>query len=131
MTRAVTFVIPKELWLTSNRHTTNRPARARIVRTIHELAFATARRADLEEFGNGPVRADWTIRYPKGVSWTHGDAANAQPTTKALLDGMVPRWLNEDGPLIVVAETFRRGPNLDRKSDHEITLVITPQNVPF
>lgn len=131
MTRIVTFAIPKALWLTSNRHTTNRPHRARIVRDLHELAFATAHKAGLERFGAGPVRADWSVRYPKGVSWKHGDAANAQPTTKALLDGLVPRWLTEDGPLIVAAEEFRRGPNLDRESDHEITVIFTPLEVPF
>lgn len=131
MTRAVTFAIPKALWLTSNRHTTNRPHRARIVRDLHDLAAMTAVLERLERFGAGPVRCDWTIRYPKGVSWAHGDAANAQPTTKALLDGLVPRFLDGDGPLIVVAEEYRRGPNLDRKSDHEIRLVITPQNIPW
>lgn len=27
--------------------------------------------------------------------------------------------------------TFQRGPNLDRPGDHEIRLVLTPQDVPF
>lgn len=125
----LTFTIPRESWLTSNRHGIHRGQRARIVRELHAVAILTARCAVMKP-ANGPVAAEWIVRYPKGVSWLHGDAANAQPTTKALLDGLVPRWLPGDGPQHVVAETFRRGPNLDRASDHEITLVLTPQETP-
>lgn len=122
----VTVVIPKPLWLTSNRHAVNRGHRAAIVRGIKDEMFKAAYRARLSTY-DGPVAAEWTIRYPKGVSWLHGDAANAQPTTKACLDALVPQWLPGDGPLHVVAETFTRGPNLDRPSDHEITLLLSEE----
>lgn len=125
MTTEVTVVIPKRLWLTSNRHGIHRGHRAAIVRELHDEMLKAAYRAGLAKHGSGPVAAHWTIRYPKGVSWLHGDASNAQPTTKACLDALVPHWLDEDGPLIVTAETFTRGPNLDRASDHEITLALT------
>ncbi len=130
-TRAVTFVIPKALWLTSNRHSTNRGHRARIVSDLHSLASVTAFKAGLEVFGAGPVRVDWVVRYPKGVRRDKGEASNAQPCTKALLDGLVPSWLDDDGPLNVVGEHFSRGPNLDRPSDHEVRLVLTPQEIPW
>ncbi len=126
MTREVTVVIPKRLWLTSNRHGIHRGHRAAIVRELHELGATAAMLSRLTPT-TGPVAVEWTVRYPKGVSWLHGDAANAQPTTKALLDSLVPRWLPGDGPRHVVAETFRRGLNLDRPGDHEIALVLTPQ----
>lgn len=125
----LTFTIPPESWLTSNRHGIHRGQRARIVRELHAVAILTARCAGMKPV-SGPVAAEWTVRYPKGVSWLHGDAANAQPTTKALLDGLVDHWLPGDGPQHVVAETFRRGPNLDRPRDHEIALTLTPQERP-
>lgn len=132
MTTDLTFTIPADLWLTSNRHTTNRGHRARIVRDLHDLAIATAQaRRGLCAIG-GPVWASWTVRYPKGVRKDKGEASNAQPTTKALLDGLVAvGLLEDDGPAHVVAETFRRGPNLDVPSLHEIRLVLIDQEVPF
>lgn len=126
--KPLTFTIPPESWLTSNRHGIHRGQRARIVRELHAVSIITALSAGLEPI-SGPVRADWVVRYPKGVSRSKGDASNAQPTTKALLDGLVPRWLEDDGPQHVVAEEFRRGPNLTRPRDHEITLVLTSQEV--
>src|SRR5687768_1651785 len=107
----LTFTIPPESWLTSNRHGIHRGQRARIVRELHAVAQITAISARMKPIV-GPVAVDWTVCYPKGVSWVHGDAANAQPTTKALLDALVPRWLEGDGPRVVIAERFQRGPNL-------------------
>lgn len=127
---ALTFTIPPESWLTSNRHGIHRGQRARIVRELHAVASLTARASGMKPIV-GPVAADWTVRYPKGVRRDKGDASNAQPTTKALLDGLVPRWLEDDGPLHIVSETFHRGPNLIVPSLHEIRLVLTSQEVPW
>ena len=80
----------------------------------------------------GQYLVDWTVRYPKGVRRDKGDPANAHPTTKALLDGLVrAEVLEDDGPLFVVAETFRRGPNLTVPRLHQIRLVLTPQDIPW
>lgn len=126
----LTVTIPKPLWLTSNRNIPNRGYRARIVRDLQALAAAVARRHDPI---TGAVAAIWTVRYPKGVRTDKGEASNAQPTTKALLDGIVRAGLIEDdGPKWVVSETFQRGPNLERPSDHEITLrLFSPDAIPF
>ena len=126
----VTFTIPSSLWLTANRPAQHMAARARLVRELHQLAHFTAILQGLQPI-TGPVALHWLIRYPKGVRRDKGDASNSVPTTKALLDGLVPRWLPDDGPEHVTSETFQRGPNLDRPSDHEITLTITDQRVPF
>lgn len=124
--RVLTFSIPPGLWLTANRHHANRAYRARIVRDLHDLAVAVARQARNEAI-YGPVAADWTVRYPKGVRKDKGDASNAQPTCKALLDGLVQvGLLEDDGPQHVSSETYRRGPNLIVPSLHEIRLVLTP-----
>ncbi|ROR91731.1 hypothetical protein EDD33_2606 [Nocardioides aurantiacus] len=130
MITELTFEIPKSLWLTSNRHIVNLPYRARLVRDLHQLAAATATIARLEPV-KGQVHVHWTVRYPKGVRRDKGEASNAQPTTKALLDGLVPTWLTDDGPQYVVAETFQRGPNLDEREIHTVRLVMTPQEVPW
>lgn len=120
----LTFTIPPAEWLTSNRHGIHRGQRARIVRDLHDIAIVTAQAARILPI-LGPVAVDWTIRYPKGVRRDKGDASNSQPTTKALLDGLVQvGLLEDDGPLHITAETFRRGPNLDRARDHEITLTL-------
>jgi len=123
------FTIPKALWLTSNRQIANRGYRQRIVSDLHTIAGIAASKLDPI---SGQVAAHWTVRYPKGVRRDKGEASNAQPTTKALLDGLVHAGLIEDdGPAWIVSETFQRGPNLDRPSDHEIRLVLTSQHVPF
>lgn len=125
MTYRLTFTIPKALWLTANRAPHNRGWRARQVADLQAIARTEASGLDPID---GPVHADWTVRYPKGVRRDKGDAANAQPTTKALLDGLVASGLiSDDGPLHVASETFRRGPNLDRPSDHEVTLLLVKE----
>ena len=130
MTTELTISIPRALWLTSNRANSNRGYRARIVRDLQDLAIVAAR-------GHRPivgtVSVIWTVRYPKGVRTDKGEASNAQPSTKALLDGIVRAGLIEDdGPKWVVSETFQRGPNLDRPGDHEITLrLFSPDITPF
>ena len=127
----LTFTIPPSLWLTSNRQTTNRGHRARQVRDLQDIAALIARTQGAKPI-EGQVAVDWEVRYPKGVRKDKGEASNAQPTTKALLDGLVRAGvLEDDGPAWVVAETFRRGPNLTVASLHEIRLVLTPQAVPF
>lgn len=124
----IDFTIPKACWLTSNRQIAHRGYRQRLVLDLQRIAWNAAR-------GLPPivsqVAAHWTVSYPKGVRRDKGEASNAQPTTKALLDGLViAGLLEDDGPAWVLSETFERGPNLDRPSDHTIRLVLTPQDAP-
>lgn len=126
---SVTFTIPPNLWLTSNRHAVNRGHRASIVRDLHQLAAIAATTQHLAAQPE-PVVMCWTVRYPKGVRTDKGEASNAHPTTKALMDGLVPRWLPDDGPRYVLAELFQRGPNLPIARMHEIRLDIHPPQGP-
>lgn len=127
----LTFTIPPSLWLTANRAPHNRGHRSRQVADLQAIAALVAREHRVEPIV-GPVAVDWTIAYPKGVRRDKGDASNAQPTTKALLDGLVrAQILEDDGPLHVVYERFRRGPNLTTPRLHEVRLVLTSQEVPF
>lgn len=124
-TTTLSFTIPKRLWLSANRPAQHMGHRSRLVSALHEIAITAAADIDMEPI-DVRVHATWTIRYPKGVGWQHGDATNAHPTTKALLDGLVKGgWLQGDGPRQVRPETFDRGPNLDRPHDHQITLHLT------
>ena len=75
----MTFTIPKALWLTSNRHHANRAYLQRIRNDLHVIAHAAAQRTGLHPISS-PVHCLWTVHYPKGVGWEHGDASNAQPT---------------------------------------------------
>lgn len=120
----IEFEVPKALWLTSNRKPDRRVA-ARIVRDLQALSAATARAALLGDLP-WPAAILWTIAYPKGVGWATGDASNAQPTCKALLDGLVKAGhLPDDGPRHVRVESYTRGPNLTVPALHTITARIT------
>lgn len=114
MNNRLTLTIPRNLWMSSNRPITNHGQRTSIKDGLHALAAreAEARRLTARD---RPVMTVWTIRYPKGTGWVHGDAANAHPTCKAILDGLTAKgYLVGDGPRHVIAETYRRGPNLDQ-----------------
>ncbi|MBN8882985.1 MAG: hypothetical protein J0H73_11810 [Salana multivorans] len=124
------FTIPKRLWLSSNRPARNLAYRSRLVRALHQIAIDAASEIDMEPIDER-VHAIWTIHYPRGVGWQHGDASNAHPTTKALLDGLVlGGWLRGDGPRYVRPETYDRGPNLTTPGDHRIVLELTPLETP-
>lgn len=120
----VVLDVAKRDWMSSNRPVKHHGHRQSIRDRLHDQTILTARAARLKPF-DGPVSVVWTIAYPKGVGWVHGDAANAHPTCKAILDALVPRWLEGDGPRFVVSETFRRGPNLDVPAIHRVTAEIT------
>lgn len=113
------FTIPAALWMTSNRMPRNDRRRARIVRDLHAIAKTATGSLDPVAV---PVRVDWCIQYGKGTG--RADASNAQPTCKALLDGVVKAGLlADDDSKHVASETFRRGPNLPVKG-HQITLTL-------
>lgn len=111
-------------WMTANRSISNHGQKARIVRQIHEKVQDVARITDLQP-AQGRVAVTWTVHYPKGVRTDKGDPTNAHPTCKAILDALVPEWLEDDGPRFVVSETYKRGPNLDEPRWHRIVLELT------
>jgi len=130
MTATVHFDIPADLWLSSNRLPRNRNHLHRIALELHALAGWTARAQLGPRTITPPVEALWTVHYAKGTG--KADAANAQPTTKRLLDGLVKAGLlAEDDDTHVRRESFMRGPNLTitgpaRRPLRRITLTLTP-----
>lgn len=120
MTLTVDF--PPSLWLTANRPIANHGQKARVVRAIQALVRLAAKEQGLVPV-SGPYVAAWTVRYPKGVGWLHGDAANGAPTCKAALDSLVGAgYLEGDGPRFIAEERFRRGANLNVPHVHRIVL---------
>ena len=116
-------LIPSQ-WMTANRPIANHGHRNSIVQNIHAHVQYLARRAKMPA-AQGRVAVTWTVRYPKGVRTDKGDPTNAHPTCKAILDALVPEWLEDDGPRFVVSETYKRGPNLDEPRWHRIVLELT------
>lgn len=126
MQNQVTVTVPADLWMSANRPVLKTGHRSRIVRELHHRTALAATAVRLTAHDT-PVFVVWTVRYPRGVGWTHGDATNAHPTCKAILDGLVEHgYIPGDGPRQVIAETYRRGPNLDVPELHDIVLELVP-----
>ena len=120
----LTISVPPSTWMSQNRAVPNHHARRAKVDGIHRLTLAVARQQGLQPIPT-PVRALWTIAYPKGTG--PADPVNAAPNTKAILDALViGGWLEKDDSKHVVSETFERGPNLTVPTVHTITLALTP-----
>ena len=122
----LTFTIPANLWLSANQR-------------IH-WAPKSKRTAALRQLGRaGVVRA-----FPRNLGTTHvaafigylregkADPANAAPTVKALIDGMVDAgvWLDDDSTH-VIGPTYLRDPKSPTPGHYTVRLVLTDQEVPW
>lgn len=126
-TLALAVMIPPAWWMTQNRTIPNHRVRRRKVGEIHTLTVAAARSQHLTQVPT-PAHALWTIHYPKGTG--NADPVNAAPTTKAILDALVGRWLVADDSKHITRESFQRGPNLTIPGDHLVALELTPLEAP-
>lgn len=112
----LTFTIPKSQWLTANGRY-HWATRARATKALRERAHAEAlRHKPLQT----PVHAVATIRYK-----TNGraDPANAAPTVKALIDGIVDGGLiPDDDHTHLIGPDFRRGEAHGQAGTHIITI---------
>lgn len=125
MTRhTLTIQVHKAIWLTANQrlHWSTRMRRTRILRAyaasearIHGLAG--------RRLGQSVVTA--MIGYP---STGRADPANAAPTIKAVIDGLVDaRVWDDDDHLHIAIVAFIRDPNKSPKGTHNVTLIIQEQ----
>jgi hypothetical protein len=117
----LTVDLTSSLWLTANRTIVHHGHRNAVIQRIHALVQDVARATNLPAT-QGRVAVTWTIHYPKGVRTDKGDPTNAHPTCKAILDALVPQWLEDDGPRFVISETYKRGLNLDERGWHRVVL---------
>jgi crossover junction endodeoxyribonuclease RusA len=122
----ITFTIPANLWLSANdrRHWAEN---ARRTKALRQLGHAQTKAANVRDLGTSHVAA--FIGYPRGGK---ADPANASPTVKALIDGMVDAgaWPDDDHTH-VIGPTYLRDKASGQKGVHTVRLVITSQDVPW
>lgn len=127
MTDQIIIEVPKVEWLSANDRMRDWTPRAYRTKKLRERGYWTAKQAHLGHHQVVHVAA-W-IQYPRGG---RADPANAAPTVKALVDGLVDAgMLPDDDSTHLVGPDFRREPGCSPKGTHRIRLVITPQEVPF
>lgn len=120
----LTIDIPENEWLSSNGRY-HHMEKARRTRRLRERAHWQARAARLPHLPRARVDA-----YIHGRTRGRMDPANAQPTTKALVDGLVDAGLlpDDDSRHLDGPYEHRGSARPDmRPGWHRVTLIITPQ----
>ena len=125
MTRhTLTIQVQKPLWLTANQrlHWSTRMRRTRLLRAY---AASEARIHGLSGQRLGPSVVTAVISYPAA---TRADPANAAPTVKAIIDGLVDaRVWDDDDHTHIPSVAFTRDPHKSPKGAHTVTLIIQEQ----
>lgn len=128
MTRhTLTISVHKALWITANQrlHWSTRMRRTRMLRAY---AASEARINGLSGRRLGPCVVTALIGY---ASATRADPANAAPTVKAIIDGLVDaRVWDDDDHTHIPSVAFTRDPNKTPKGTHTVTLIIQEQETP-
>lgn len=118
-------VIRNEFWMSANdrMHWAQKAKRTRVLR---QYGCVTGTRADTPTLGTSHVAA--FIGYPRNGK---ADPANAAPTVKALIDGLVDAgvWPDDDSTY-VLGPTYLRGEKCPA-GQHTVRFVITSQEIPF
>lgn len=120
------FTIPAEWWLSANQRMHWAP-KATATRMLRTLGSSTAHVEKVRGLGTCHVAA--FIGYPRGGK---ADPANAAPTVKALIDGLVDAgvWPDDDSTY-VVGPTYLRDPSSGQPGVHTVRLVMTSQEIPW
>lgn len=117
----LTVEVPDEWWMNANHrpHWTVRQARTKWLR---HLATVSARRAGLPKGMSTPVRVEAWVTYPRGGK---NDPNNANPTTKALIDGLTDYgcWSDDDQDQVIGPDHRHGGVTPGRRT---VRLVLTP-----
>lgn len=121
----VDFNVPDDLWLSANQRLHWAP-KAQRTKALRVLGRANARTLQVPPLGTSHVAA--FIGYPRNGK---ADPANAAPTVKALIDGLVDAgvWPDDDSTH-VIGPTYLRGNKCDPNT-HTVRLVLTPQEIPW
>ena len=122
MTRhTLTIRLHKALWLTANQrlHWSTRMRRTRMLRA-YAASQARIHRLAGRRLGSSTVTA--VISYPTAG---RADPANAAPTVKAIIDGLVDaRVWDDDDHTHIPSVAFERDPQKSPKGTHTVTLII-------
>ena len=120
----LTIQVHENLWLTANQrfHWSTRMRRTRMVRAY---AASEARINGLAGRRLGPCVVTAVIGSP---TTGRADPANAAPTVKAIVDGLVDaRVWDDDDHTHIPSVAFTRDPNKTPKGTHTVTLIIQEQ----
>jgi crossover junction endodeoxyribonuclease RusA len=119
------FVIPDTLWLSANDRMHWAPKSKR-TKALRELAYARATDEPVGAFDIAHIAA--FIGYPRNG---RADPANAAPTVKALIDGLVDAGVfPDDDSTHVIGPTYLRGDKCPA-GQHAVRLVLTEQEIPW
>ena len=123
MTRILTIAldVPAALWLTANgrEHWREKARRTKALRTL-AYAHCMPRTTRFD----GPVDVTATISYPTA---RRADPANASPTVKAVLDGIVDAGLlADDDHRHVPRVTFERGSDTKTRGLYRVCIDLEP-----
>lgn len=125
MTRHTLMIqVPPNLWLTANQRL-HWSTRMRRVRMLRAYAASEARIHGLAGLRLGPCVVTAVIGYP-----TRGraDPTNAEPTVKAIIDGLVDaRVWDDDDHTHLPLVAFARDPQKSPKGIRTVTLIIQEQ----
>lgn len=126
MSTTLTFTIPATWWLSANDRMHWAP-KAKRTTYLRDLGCLVAIGQRVPEYDVAHVAA--FIGYTRNGK---ADPANASPTVKALIDGMVDAgvWPDDDSTH-VIGPTYLRGPKSPTPGHYTVRLVLTPQEVPW
>lgn len=121
----ITIEIPNEWWMTSN-HRLHWRKKAVRTKWLRHLAAVQARQAGLPRDLPTPVEVKAYISYPGPCS---PDPNNAEPTTKALVDGLTDYgcWPDDDRKHVIGPDHRFGGVTRGKRT---VRLVITPEDRP-
>jgi crossover junction endodeoxyribonuclease RusA len=123
----VAFTIPADLWLSANdrRHWADKAKRTKGLRQLGYYELPN----ELLSANLGTTHVAAFIGYPRNG---RVDPANAAPTVKALIDGMVDAgvWPDDDSTY-VIGPTYLRDKASGQAGVHTVRLVLTPQDIPW
>lgn len=125
-TQEMIVKIPKNEWLSSNDRLHWRVKASR-TRRLRQRGYFEARRNRLL-----PMHKAFVTVHVQYDSNRRADPANAYPTVKALVDGLVDFGvLTDDDSKHLQAMTFKRAPGRCEKGWHVIGLTLVEQAVDF
>ena len=117
----LTIGLHKAIWLTANQrlHWSTRMRRTRMLRAY---AASEARIHGLAGRRLGPSVVTVLVGYPTAG---RADPTNAEPTVKAIIDGLVDaRVWDDDDHTHIPRVAFERDPAKTTKGTHTVTLII-------
>ncbi|RTE47914.1 hypothetical protein [Actinobaculum sp. 352] len=121
MAASLTITVPDPMWITSNQRL-HWAEKARRVRFLRDTATIRARVTKLDRPAEFPVRVIARIGYPTRRT---ADPANAEPTVKAIIDGLTDAGIwPDDNSNYVHGPDYRRSDRLAEKGTHTVTIDI-------